>query len=229
MKNNFVTSLTAALAVVGVATITAFTATPASAFTFGNITGGDTVGDAYKNDFSFDVSQNGANSVLFKIGFSNTVASSPSGMFIGTVYFDVAKTLLTGVNSVNVGNVGNVNFTGGASTANMPQGNIIGFSTDYAFDNVNGAGNKWAIQSGESLGISFAGKYADVISAINAGSLKLGLHVQNINGGSDTFVSETPGGGTPPESVPEPLTMTGLALGLGGMMAARRRQANKTA
>lgn len=224
MKNNFVTSLTAALAVAGVATITAFTATPASAFTFGNIAGGDTIGDAYKGNFSFDVADGGNNSVLFKI----SKASTSDAMFIGTVYFDVAKTLLTGVNAVNVNNVGDVNFTGGASTANMPQGNIIGFTTDYSFDNVNGAGNKWAIQSGESLGISFAGKYADVISAINAGSLKLGLHVQNINGGSDTFVSETPSG-TPPASVPEPLTMTGLALGLGGMMAARRRQANKTA
>lgn len=227
MKSNFVNSLKATLAAAGmVSALNIVTATPASAFSFGNIAGGDTIGDAYKSNFSFDVSDLGNNSVLFKISKANTSDS----MFIGTVYFDVARTLLTGVKSINVGNVGNVNFTGGVSTANMPQGNIIGFSTDYSFDNVNGSGNKWAIQSGETLGISFAGNYANVISAINSGALKVGLHVQNINGGSDTFVSDTPEGTPTSQPVPEPLTMTGLAFGLGGMVAARRRQqVNKTA
>lgn len=224
MKSNFINSLKATLAAVGmVSTLNIITATPASAFGFGNIAGGDTVGDTYKGNFGFDVSDGGNNSVLFKIFQTGT-----SDMFIGTVYFDVAKTLLTSVNSVNVGNVGNVNFTGGDSTANMPQGNIIGFSTDYAFDNVNGAGNKWAVQGGESLGISFNGNYANVLSAINSGALKVGLHVQNINGKSDTYVADNSGGTSEP--VPEPLTMTGLALGIGGIVSARRRkQANKTA
>ncbi|MEG5161204.1 PEP-CTERM sorting domain-containing protein, partial [Microcoleus sp. AT3-A2] len=53
------------LAVAGVAAVSAVSAAPASAFGFGNIAGGDTVGDAYANDFSFTVAQDGLNKVLF--------------------------------------------------------------------------------------------------------------------------------------------------------------------
>jgi hypothetical protein len=54
---NLVKSL---LAVAGVAALSAVSAAPASAFSFSNIAGGDTPGDAYANSFSFDVVNQGS-------------------------------------------------------------------------------------------------------------------------------------------------------------------------
>ncbi|MEG4149186.1 PEP-CTERM sorting domain-containing protein, partial [Microcoleus sp. Pol12B5] len=96
------------LAVAGVAAVSAVSAAPASAFSFGNITGGDTVGDNYLSSFSFDVIDQGA-SVLFNISNSGNV-SAPS-MFIGKVLFDDNGYLSNAV--ANVGNVGDVSFSGG--------------------------------------------------------------------------------------------------------------------
>lgn len=215
-----ITSIITTLAAVTSVTL-ATTSIPASAYTFGNVTGGDTVGDAFSSNFSFNVVDNGNNTVLFNISKANTNDS----MFVGTVYFDVNNTLLTSVNQLNFNNVGNVNFEGGASTANMPQGNILGFSTDYSFDNINGAGNKWAVQSGETLGILFNGNYTNVVSAINSGALKIGLHVQNVLNSSDTYVSNVPTVNATPKPVPEPATILGLGVvAAAGMVMARRHK-----
>src|SRR4028118_319713 len=75
------------LAVAGVAALSAVSAAPASAitFSFGNIAGGDTPGDAYVNSFSFDVFKLGS-SVLFNIKNSGDAAAS--SMFISKVLFD---------------------------------------------------------------------------------------------------------------------------------------------
>jgi hypothetical protein len=48
-------------------------------------------------------------------------------------------------------------------------------------------------------------------------------------GEPDGPVAEEPGGGGEPVAVPEPTTMAGLALGFGGLVAARRRKMNKDA
>jgi hypothetical protein len=210
------------LAVAGFAALSAVSAAPASAFSFGNIVGGDTVGDAYLNSFTFDVAQNGLNSVLFNI--SNSGNAAASSMFIGKVLFDDNGYLSNAV--ANVNNTGNVAFTGGAGNDQLPQGGT-GFTTDYAFSSNNGAGNKWAVQAGESLGVSFTGNYNNVISALNDGSLKLGLHVQALpNGASDSYISSSSGN---TQNTPEPLTMlaAGAAVGFGGMFKKQRAQAQK--
>ena len=207
------------LAVAGVAAVSAVSAAPAGAFSFSNIAGGDTPGDAYVNSFSFDVSNLGS-SVVFNIKNSGN-AAAPS-MFISRVFFDDNGYLSTSV--VNFGNVGQVLFTGGASNAQLPQaGN--NFSTDYAFSSNNGAGNAFGIQAGESLGLSFTGDYNLVISALNSGALKLGLHVQALpNGQSDSYLSSSN-----TQDTPEPLTMlaAGAAVGFGTMFKKQRAQAQK--
>ena len=208
------------LAVAGVATLSAVSAAPASAFSFGNIAGGDTPGDAYANSFSFDVIDEGT-SVLFNIFNSGNAAAS--SMFIGKVLFDDNGYLSNAV--ANVGNTGDVAFSGGAGNDQLPQGGN-GFTTDYAFTRDNGGGNKWAVQGSESLGVRFTGNYANVISGLNSGALKLGLHVQALpNGASDSYISST----SNTEATPEPLTMlaAGAAVGFGTMFKKQRAQAQK--
>jgi hypothetical protein len=211
------------LAVAGVAALSAVSAAPASAFSFGNIVGGDTVGDAYVNDFSFDVTEGGSNNVLFKIANNNT---SVAGIFIGSVYFDTgSNTNLLSALGVNSSNTGTVNFQDNG-TANMAQSANItsAWSTDFSATKTGGASN--GVQTGEILGLSFAGNYNNVISALNAGTLRLGLHVQGINGGSDTFLSSSSGN---TQDTPEPLTMlaAGVAVGFGTMFKKQRAQAQK--
>ena len=208
------------LAVAGVAALSAVSAAPASAFGFGNIAGGDTVGDAYKNSFTFDVLNQGS-SVLFKITNSGN-AAAPS-MFISQVLFDDNGYLSNP--QANIGNVGTVNFSGGAGNNQLPQGGN-GFTTDWAFSRVPGAGNANGIQSPETLGVRFTGNYNNVIYALNSGALRLGLHVQALpNGQSDSYISRP--GNT--ENTPEPLTMlaAGAAVGFGTMFKKQRDQAQK--
>jgi len=218
---NLVKSL---LAVAGVAAVSAVSAAPAWAFSFSNIAGGDTPGDAYANNFGFNVnavSQSGL--VVFDI-FNYGNAAAPS-MFISKVFFDDNNKYLSGP-SVNFSNIGQVGFSGGANNDQLPQGGN-GFTTDYSFSRVPGPGNAWGVQAGEKLGLSFVANYNNVISALNDGSLKLGLHVQALpNGASDSYLSSSSGN---TQDTPEPLTMlaAGAAVGFGTMFKKQRDQAQK--
>jgi hypothetical protein len=212
---NLVKSL---LAVAGVAAVSAISAAPAWAFSFSNIAGGDTPGDAYANSFTFDVLNQGS-SVLFKITNSGN-ADAPS-MFISKVFFDDNGYLSNP--SVNIGNVGQVAFSGGASNDQLPQGGN-NFTTDYAFSRNPGAGNANGIQAPETLGVRFTGNYNNVIFALNSGALRLGLHVQSLPGGaSDSYIS------TNTQDTPEPLTMlaAGAAVGFGTMFKKQRERDQK--
>ena len=218
---NLVKSL---LAVAGVAALSAISAAPASAFTFSNIAGGDPVGDAYANNFGFNVINQGG-SVFFDI-FNYGNAAAPS-MFISKVFFDDNGYLSQPwVNANN--NVGQVGFTGGASNDQLPQGGNS-FTTDYAFSRRTGEGNAWGIQGGEKLQLAFTGSYTNVVDALNNGSLKIGLHVQALpNGASDSYISSTTSSGNT-QDTPEPLTMlaAGAAVGFGTMFKKQRAQAQK--
>ena len=218
---NLVKSL---LAVAGVAALSAISAAPAWAFTFSNIAGGDTVGEAYANNLGFNVINQGG-SVFFDI-FNYGNAAAPS-MFISKVFFDDNGYLSQPwVNANN--NVGQVGFTGGASNDQLPQGGNS-FTTDYAFSRRTGEGNAWGIQGGEKLQLAFTGSYTNVVDALNNGSLKIGLHVQALpNGASDSYISSTTSSGNT-QDTPEPLTMlaAGAAVGFGTMFKKQRAQAQK--
>jgi len=214
------------LAIAGVAAVSAVSAAPASAFSFGNIAGGDTPGDSYVNSFTFDVVDEGQ-SVIFNIKNSGD-AAAPS-MFISKVFFDDKNSFFDDDTylsdpSVNIGNVGLVEFIGGASNDQLPQGGN-GFTTNYAFSRKTGDGNAFGIQGGESLGLRFTGDYDLVMSALNSGALKLGLHVQALpNDRSDSYISS---GNT--QDTPEPLTMlaAGAAVGFGTVFKKQRDRAQK--
>jgi hypothetical protein len=76
------------------------------------------------------------------------------------------------------------------------------------------------------LGLSFTGDYNLVISPLNNGTLKLGLHVPALpNGQSDSYISSS--GNT--QDTPEPLTMlaAGGAVGFGTMFQKQRQRTQK--
>ena len=206
------------LAVAGVAAVSAVSAAPASAFNFSNIAGGATDGDAYANNFGFNVINQGG-SVFFDI-FNYGNAAAPS-MFISKVFFDDNRYL--SAPWANVNNVGQVAFTGGANNDQLPQGGN-NFTTDYSFTRNPGNGNANGIQAGEKLGLAFVGNYNNIVTALNNGSLKIGLHVQSLpNGASDSYISSNT------QNTPEPLTMlaAGAAVGFGTMFKKQRAQAQK--
>jgi len=217
---NLVKSL---LAVAGVAVVSAVSAAPASAFTFKNIEGGDTVGDPYESNYNFEVVDQG-DRVLFNIYHLINPATASS--FIRQIYFDVNNNNTLSDPWVNIGNFGTVAFSGGASNAQLPQGGN-NFTTDYYFSR-DVPGNDNAIQGGEKFGVSFVGNYATVVNALNNGALNLGIHVQGLPGGaSDSYVSNSSSGNT--QDTPEPLTMlaAGAAVGFGTMFKKQRERAQK--
>jgi len=208
------------LAVAGVAALSAVSAAPAWAFSFSNIAGGDTPGDAYVKSFTFDLFNLGS-AVLFNIKNSGD-AAAPS-MFISKVLFDDNGYL--SAPSPNVGNIGEVLFTGGAANDQLPQGGN-NFTTDYAFSRNPGPGNLWGIQAGESFAVKFTGNYNNVMYALNSGALRVGLHVQALpNGQSDSYLSSSAN----TQDTPEPLTMlaAGAAVGFGTMFKKQRDRAQK--
>jgi hypothetical protein len=214
---NLVKSL---LAVAGVAALSAVSAAPASAFNFSNITGGDTVGDAYASNYNLEVVDQGER-VLFNI--YHLVNPATTSSFIRQVYFDDNNYL--SAPRPNVNNFGTVAFSGGASNDQLPQGGN-NFTTDYYFSrDVPGNGN--AIQPNEKFGVSFLGNYANVVNALNSGALNVGIHVQGLPGGaSDSYVTSNRGN---TQDTPEPLTMlaAGAAVGFGTMFKKQRDRAQK--
>jgi hypothetical protein len=207
------------LAVAGVAAVSAVSAAPASAFSFGNIPGGDTPGDDYVNSFTYTVTRQGS-AVRFDIFNSGNVAAAPN-MFISKVFFDDNGYL--SAPSLYGTNVGEVSFSGGPSNDPLPQGGN-NFTTDYAFSRNPGSGNVGGIQGAESFPVSFRGNYNNVIAALNSGALRVGLHVQGLpNGQSVSYISSNT------QDTPEPLTMlaAGAAVGFGTMFKKQRARDQK--
>ena len=207
------------LAVVGVAAVSAVSAAPASAFSFSNIAGGDTPGDAYVNSFTYTVTSQGS-AVRFDIFNSGNNVAAPN-MFISKVFFDDNGYL--SAPSLYGTNVGEVSFRGGPSNDQLPQGGND-FTTDYAFSRNPGGGNVGGVPGAESFPVSFRGNYNNIIAALSSGALRVGLHVQGLpNGQSDTFISSNT------QDTPEPLTMlaAGAAVGFGTMFKKQREKAQK--
>ncbi len=83
-------------------------------------------------------------------------------------------------------------------------------------------GNALALDTTKSF--DAAGDYTNGFSALFNGGALISFDDRG-NGRDADFQDFT----VAAEAVPEPMTMTGLALGLGGLVAARRRRGNKTA
>ena len=148
-----------------------------------------------------------------------------AGASITDVYFEDGT--LVALDTITNGP--GVLFSRGASPGNLPGGNgasppfnaTVGFNSDSAPPTVpNG------VQPGEWLKIGFtlqSGKTAlNTLNALNNGTLRIGLHVQNINGDSDSFINKRDASFD--TQVPEPasLAVWGL-LSLVGCCGLHRR------
>ncbi len=156
-----------------------------------------------------NVTQSGSN-VLFKFTNSSVIASS-----IADIYFDYGNTnYFTSISNNILGGAGEsagVNFSDGATPANLPGGNAIGFSADASGDSappVSPNGINASTEFAAFLGVlGITSSFGDVIAALDSNAFRIGLHVQSIDSlgaseifGSESFVS-APGS---PSQVPVP-------------------------
>jgi hypothetical protein len=170
-----------------------------------------------ESQFSASLSDLGGGQAL--LTFSN---SGPLPSVIGDVYIDDGASVVSGIASIQNG--AGVQFSIGATPPDLPGGNDATpvFAADLSADAdaPTGTGGK-GVDPGESVGLvldlaSGVG-FADLQAALEAGTLRLGIHGQALgtSGGSESFVS---GGGD--GALPEPTA--GLLFGFGTVLVLRR-------
>jgi hypothetical protein len=165
---------------------------------------------------SVDVTDAGGGQVLFT--FLNVGLEQSS---ITDVYFDDGA--LLGIASL-INTVGSVEFATGATPPNLPGANFANpdFQTTAGFSaDSDPPVQPMGVNPSETLGILFdlqiGTDFADVLSQLASGELRIGIHVQGFaGGGSESLVN-----------VPEAGTGVLLGLGLIGMVGPRRRNAGR--
>lgn len=187
-------------------------------FGFGNISPSGFSGNT-ADQISVDVVAGVGSSVRFNFSFA---AGDP-----GTVtYFGFddgtgsAPSLLSGLATIFNGS--GVSFVNGSGPQISPLAPTFVEDFGAVRASQGGAGNGFSI--GETLGLQYAlqsGKtVADVLNAIDSGSLRIGLHIQQLTQGSQKAVV-TP---HPPANVPDGgSTLALIGLGIAGLGLARRK------
>lgn len=183
----------------------------------GNLAGDCAIGEA---QLAVELTDLGSGQVLFTFSNSGPAASSITG-----VYFDDGTLLgiagLIDSDDDALGSFGDpgVDFSQGASPPDLPGGNTVGFQTTAGFladsdPPVQPNGVNPLQTLGVVFDLQFGGTFADVVSELVSGELRIGIHVQGFaSGGSESFVN-----------VPVPEPGTALLLGAGlGLLGLRRR------
>ena len=229
------TKLLSALTATAVATALLGAGAPAQAFSFG--TGGISFAKDQQVQFNFKESHGAFTSSLGIYSVNNSTTSLVSTLFSETKSSD------NGGNNEWKGSLGNTVLGSGSAVFTFLANQVytLGLSsvyngssagTVYSTSSLNG-GSQQAVfgESGlwNSLGkettntFQAAGQYTNGVSSLGSGGTLISFDDRG-NGNDKDFQDFT----VSAEAVPEPITMTGLALGFGGLVAARRRRASKT-
>lgn len=160
-----------------------------------------------------DIAERSGHEVLFT--FSN---SGPKASSITDIYFDDDIPLL--LFSAFMQSPG-VDFSVGVVPPDLPGGKDFHFTSNYGYGSDEPVEPN-GVNPGETLGILFTMTdgyvFGDVVSALDAGSMTIGIHVQGFeDGGSESFVAV-------PSPVPEPGTVVLFATGIIGLAVYGKRR-----
>ena len=170
-----------------------------------------------QNQLQMDVTGGGG---LVNFRFSN---SGPAASSITQVYFNDLTPPLLGAFSGFTTSAG-VSFStgknGACSPPNLPGGSPYSFTTSYCADALSPTQPN-GVNPGEWLTISYAlaagSSFAQVVSALNSGTYRVGIHVQGFaSGGSESAISTV-------QQVPEPSALALVGGGFAAMLLRRRR------
>ncbi|MBE9187904.1 PEP-CTERM sorting domain-containing protein [Microcoleus sp. LEGE 07076] len=228
MNTKILSALTATAAV----TAMLGTAAPAHAFSFG--TSGITFTQNTDVKFNFKESHGGYTSSFGIYEVKDSAASLVSTLFSETKSSD------NGAQNEWKGTLGNTVLGSGSAVFTFVANQIYTLGLDsgkngivYSSSALNG-GSQQAVFGGSELWNALGTQTTNTFKA--AGKFTNGIG--SLSNGGTTISFDDRGGGNDAdfqdftvtaEAVPEPMTMTGLVLGLGGLVAARRRRGSKTA
>lgn len=194
----------------------------AGVYSFGAITangvGSPGIGES---QMTVVVTDGGGGLVNFEFVNAGPLASS-----ITDVYFDDDASVLNSITGL-IGGAG-VNFSIGAAPANLPSGNPMGFFAGFSADSDSPTIPLNGVNPGESLDVLFdlvaPMSFGDVITALDLGTLRIGIHVQAFdNKASESFIN-CDSAGLCPTPVPEPGPLGLLGIGFVALYIARRRR-----
>jgi hypothetical protein len=225
------TKLLSALTATAAATALLGAGSPAQAFSFG--TNGITFTKNTDVMFNFKESHGGYTSSLGIYTVKDSVTSLVSTLFSETKSSD------NGDQNEWKGSLGNTVLGSGSAVFTFLANQVytLGLNsgdggTVYSTSALN-AGTQQAVFGGSSLWTALGRETTNTFQAVGSytdgtGSLSNGgtlISFDDRGGGNDADFQDFT---VSAEAVPEPITMTGLALGFGGLVAARRRRASKT-
>jgi PEP-CTERM motif len=173
------------------------------------------------SQLSVEVVDIGGDQVRFDFMNIGSIESS-----ITDVYFDDGT--LLGIATLvdadeGIGGDPGVDFSVGGAPPDLPAGNSItpAFETTAGFlaDSDSPSVPTTGVNPGETLGVIFdlvfPGSFADILAELANGDLRVGIHLQSIDGGgSESFVNLP---------IPEPGTALLMGMGLTSLATRRRR------
>lgn len=245
MKTNFAQALTACLATAGLAIASSLlTATQAQAFSlsvapeYGSTNSlGDVIGTGATATLDFNFVQSGAD-LLLNLGIKNTTGTqTTAGGATNSSLVGVAFDVLSGVNASVKSTTGSTftKFWQNVDISGLHNGFDYGIS--IARKEFEGGNAKEGLYKNQSTLVSFlltgsslsaAQAESAFLTGFQNGTLKAGVRFQQVDGSRVGNSDKVMAGVSPDaEPVPEPTTIAGMVMGLGSLVAARRKQAKK--